>query len=94
MMRWECQKCGHIHNGVRPPEQCPDCNAPREQFIQLDHEPEGTVYVAEEHIERHVKRWECDVCGRVILGDEPPETCPNCGSTKDHFHIMDGEPQG
>ena len=27
------------------------------------------------------KTWKCDVCGYVHSGDNPPDTCPLCGST-------------
>lgn len=34
---------------------------------------------------RGVKAWKCDVCGAVIKGDTPPETCPVCGKGPEHF---------
>ena len=74
-----------------PPAECPNCGSPREQFIKMDHAPEGKVFVAEEHIPRHVNRWECDVCGRVVLADEPPAECPNCGSLKEHFKKLEAD---
>lgn len=94
LVRWECEKCGHIYNGMVPPAECPYCGSPREQFKQLDFEPTGKVFVAEEHISQHVKRWECDVCGHVVLMDEPPAECPSCGATKEHSHQLNGEPIG
>ncbi len=30
--RWMCKVCGYIHQGEEPPEVCPLCGAPREQF--------------------------------------------------------------
>lgn len=32
-----------------------------------------------------MKRWRCSVCGYVHTGDEPPGTCPNCGSPREKF---------
>lgn len=94
MKRWECQKCGHVYNGMVPPAECPYCGSLREQFTELEFEPEGKVFVAEERIPQHTKRWECDVCGHIALMQEPPAECPNCGSTKEHFHQLNGEPIG
>ncbi len=89
LVRWGGQNCGHVYNAMVPPAECPNCGSPREQFNQLEGVPEGNVFVAEEHIPRHVKRWECDVCGHIALMDEPPAECPNCGSSKDHFHELE-----
>jgi len=25
---WKCSKCGYIHNGTEPPEECPSCKHP------------------------------------------------------------------
>ena len=30
--RWECRKCGYIHEGVNPPENCPACQHPKAFF--------------------------------------------------------------
>jgi len=30
--RWECRKCGYIHEGTNPPENCPACQHPRAYF--------------------------------------------------------------
>ncbi|MBT3642428.1 rubrerythrin family protein [archaeon] len=35
-IRWKCMKCGHIHEGVMPPEKCPTCDHPREYFEPED----------------------------------------------------------
>ncbi|OGM93152.1 hypothetical protein A2372_01955 [Candidatus Wolfebacteria bacterium RIFOXYB1_FULL_54_12] len=73
-----------------PPAECPNCGALREEFNKLEFEPLGSVYVSEEHIPRHKKRWECDACGRVELSDESPAECASCGATKEHFGQLDG----
>lgn len=31
-VQWLCLKCGHIHEGERPPEHCPVCNEDRAYF--------------------------------------------------------------
>lgn len=39
-----------------------------------------------------MKRWKCNVCGYIHIGDEPPEICPICGAPKSAFDLMDEEP--
>jgi len=36
--RWKCLVCGYIHEGNEPPARCPVCNAPREEFVEVDAE--------------------------------------------------------
>ena len=31
-MKYVCQVCGYVHEGDKPPERCPVCNAPTEKF--------------------------------------------------------------
>ncbi|MFW6333587.1 MAG: rubredoxin-like domain-containing protein [Thermodesulfobacteriota bacterium] len=31
--------CGYIHEGDRPPYQCPVCGAPRKMFEEIEPEP-------------------------------------------------------
>lgn len=31
-IRWKCSKCGYIHEGTEPPEECPSCKHPREYY--------------------------------------------------------------
>lgn len=94
LVRWECEHCGHVYNGMVPPSECPNCGSPREQFKKLDVDPVGKVFVAEEHIPQHVNRWECDACGLVVLRDEQPTECSSCGASREHFHQLVGEPIG
>lgn len=35
MKRWRCTVCGYIHTGDEPPEQCPNCGAPKEKFVEI-----------------------------------------------------------
>lgn len=30
--KWECSKCGHVHEGLEAPEECPFCGHSREYF--------------------------------------------------------------
>jgi len=38
-----------------------------------------------------MRKWECDVCGFVHKGDDPPEKCPVCDSPAKMFTLMTGE---
>ena len=33
--RWECLKCGHVHEGENPPQVCPACNHPIGYFEEM-----------------------------------------------------------
>lgn len=35
--------CGYIHDGVEPPEKCPNCGAPKEKFEKLLEEKEKLI---------------------------------------------------
>ncbi len=39
------------------------------------------------------KAWRCRVCGYIHRGDEPPETCPVCGATRENFEPYVEEPE-
>lgn len=36
--KWICSVCGYIAEGEEAPERCPQCNAPRSKFNELDEE--------------------------------------------------------
>lgn len=36
---WKCGKCGYIHEGTEPPEECPSCKHPKEYY-----QPEGLCF--------------------------------------------------
>ena len=36
-------------------------------------------------------KWICTICGYVHEGEEPPDTCPQCGAPKEKFEPMDEE---
>ncbi len=31
-IKWKCSKCGYIHEGTTPPEECPSCKHPKEYY--------------------------------------------------------------
>ncbi len=33
---WQCLKCGYALVAKEPPDRCPDCDAPREDFVLID----------------------------------------------------------
>ncbi|RJP18074.1 MAG: rubrerythrin family protein [Deltaproteobacteria bacterium] len=35
MKKWKCRVCGYIHVGDKPPDFCPICGAPSDQFIAI-----------------------------------------------------------
>jgi rubredoxin len=35
MRQWKCKVCGYVHSGDEPPDVCPVCGAPREQFVEV-----------------------------------------------------------
>jgi len=36
IIKWKCSKCGHIHEGTKPPEICPVCKHEKEYFEPED----------------------------------------------------------
>ncbi len=36
--KWVCTVCGYVHEGERPPEQCPVCRQPAEKFKKVESE--------------------------------------------------------
>ena len=35
LVRWECRKCGYVHEGNKPPENCPACQHPKAYFEEM-----------------------------------------------------------
>ena len=33
---WECEECGYVYVGDRPPRRCPECEAPESFFLLSD----------------------------------------------------------
>lgn len=46
MKKFVCAVCGYVHEGNEPPENCPQCKAPREKFSE---KKEGLMQWADEH---------------------------------------------
>jgi len=84
MRSWECDICGHIHEGEAAPEKCPVCDAPSENFVEVTKKDSETIKgnSAEGGVER---KWRCTLCGYVHTGTAPPETCPVCNAGPEMF---------
>ena len=46
MAKFVCTVCGYVHEGDSAPDKCPQCNAPKEKFV----EQKGEMTWAAEHI--------------------------------------------
>ncbi|MDF2500694.1 MAG: hrb [Anaerosporomusa subterranea] len=79
-MKWRCKVCGYIHEGDRPPLECPLCGVGPDEFEQVD-EPAPKAITA--------KRWKCVVCDYIHTGDNPPDVCPLCGVGPDKFVLLE-----
>jgi len=33
---WKCLICGHHQQGDQPPDHCPSCGAPKEEFVLVE----------------------------------------------------------
>lgn len=33
---WRCLRCGYLVTAPEPPAECPDCGAPREEFVLVE----------------------------------------------------------
>ncbi len=81
---WRCTVCGYIHEGSEPPESCPVCGVPKEEFEPIDDESDSD----EAGEDATASEWRCKVCGYIHEGDEPPDICPVCGVGKEDFEPM------
>ncbi len=36
MKKWRCTVCNYIHEGDTPPETCPVCGVPAEEFVEVE----------------------------------------------------------
>ena len=41
-----------------------------------------------------MKKWRCTVCGYIHEGDDPPESCPQCGAPREKFELYTGHGGG
>jgi len=46
MKKFVCSVCGYVHEGNEPPENCPQCKAPKEKFSE---KKDGVMQWADEH---------------------------------------------
>ena len=46
MKKFVCSVCGYVHYGNEAPDQCPQCKAPKEKFVE---KKEETMQWADEH---------------------------------------------
>lgn len=33
--------------------------------------------------------WQCLACGYALVGENPPDTCPDCGATREQFLLVE-----
>ncbi|MCI4435533.1 MAG: rubredoxin [Ignisphaera sp.] len=43
MPMWKCKVCGFVFEGPEPPEKCPKCGSPKDQFVKLSEEEEKLI---------------------------------------------------
>ena len=60
-----------------------------ESLAEIEQHHAEEYFKALKRLEGKQLRWQCDVCGYIHIGGEPPERCPRCGATKEHFHLID-----
>jgi nitrite reductase (NADH) large subunit len=78
MTTWQCEVCGYIHTGEKPPVTCPVCDAEQELFHILEIHRESPAPV-------RADTWQCGICDHLHQGAEPPEVCPVCGAKANLF---------
>ncbi len=79
IMKWRCNVCGYVHEGDKPPAECPVCGVGPEDFIAFTEITEP---------KQAGKRWKCTVCDYVHTGDTPPDSCPLCGVSSELFVLL------
>jgi nitrite reductase (NADH) large subunit len=76
--------CGYVHTGDEPPDECPVCGAPQEDFSEEIPATAATV---------RPSQWRCLNCNYVHDGDAPPDECPLCGAIAECFEAVEpGKP--
>jgi nitrite reductase (NADH) large subunit len=79
---WRCLVCGYVHRGPEPPDECPVCGAPKENFEPYVESTPAAAAAAP-------LRWRCLNCSYVHEGPEPPDECPVCGAPRDAFEPVE-----
>ena len=78
MTTWQCEVCGYIHSGNKPPASCPVCDAEQELFHLLEIPRESPAPI-------RADTWQCGICDYLHQGAEPPGACPVCGAKANLF---------
>lgn len=84
-MKWRCKVCGYVHEGDRPPAECPLCGVGPDEFEKVEE------LLAPNKITT-AKRWKCVVCDYIHTGDSPPDACPLCGVGPEQFVLLQDTP--
>lgn len=74
---WRCSNCGYVHRGPVPPESCPICGAPPEDFTPFEEVAASRPAAAGE--------WRCLNCNYIHRSATPPAKCPVCEVPPDQF---------
>jgi nitrite reductase (NADH) large subunit len=77
---WRCSNCGYVHRGPVPPESCPICGAPAEDFTPF--EEAAAIQPAA------ASQWRCLNCNFVHGAATPPAVCPVCRVPSDQFEAI------
>lgn len=85
--KWKCTICGEIIEGTEPPESCPVCGVGPEMFVKVEEKEESEDKEENTKTENNdvTYKWKCTICGEIIEGTEPPESCPVCGVGPEMF---------
>jgi len=75
---WRCSNCGYVHRGPVPPESCPICGAPAEDFVPYE-EPAAPAAASA------AREWRCLNCHYVLASSTPPGDCPVCRMPANQF---------
>lgn len=91
MDKWKCQICGAVFEGAEAPENCPVCGVDSRYFKKLGNENPEKEEPEEMEAAEKVYSFKCTVCGEIVEGKEPPESCPVCGVDARYFVRIDDE---
>ncbi len=78
---WRCSNCGYVHRGPVPPESCPICGAPAEDFVPYE-EPAAPAAAPA------AREWRCLNCHYVLASTTPPADCPVCRMPGNQFEPL------
>jgi nitrite reductase (NADH) large subunit len=78
---WRCSNCGYVHRGPVPPDSCPICGAPAEDFVPYE-EPAARAAAPA------AGEWRCLNCHYVVASTAPPRDCPVCRMPGNQFEPL------